>query len=412
MRVIALAIICMFASMASAQVIRDSVTIYFQQGKHKLDSTFHDNQKALDKLERSVLRLEKVEIVGVASPEGSVELNKRLSEKRAKALFNYLSRYGHLSDSLKSYRFIGRDWKGLLQLVRQDPKVPYQQESIRLLEDIVQKVENGVKTKYDLFWRLVSFKKGKPYRYMYYRLFPQLRSSRLTIWFKAIPKKVVPEPNLLTSAAPDLLNPSLNTLPNPFPEAEKDSICRYWSLKTNGLYDLLVVPNIGVEVYLGKNWSVAGNWMYAWWKHDAKHWYWRIYGADISVRKWFGQKATEKPLQGHHIGLYAQALTYDFATGGRGYMGGKPGGSIWDKATFAGGVEYGYSHPITRRLNLDFVIGVGYLQGEYYEYIPQGDCYVWQATKNRKWFGPTKAEVSLVWLLGTGNWNQGKGGSR
>ena len=67
---------------------------------------------------------------------------------------------------------------------------------------------------------------------------------------------------------------------------------------------------------------------------------------------------------------------------------------------------------MARRLNLDFTLGVGYLFGEYQEYIPQDDCYVWQATKYRNWIGPTKAEISLVWLIGKYNYNKGKGGKR
>ena len=76
------------------------------------------------------------------------------------------------------------------------------------------------------------------------------------------------------------------------------------------------------------------------------------------------------------------------------------------------GVEYGYSHPISRRLNLDFTIGIGYLGGTYHEYLPIDDCYVWQFTKKQNWIGPTKAEVSLVWLLGSDNYNKEKGGKR
>lgn len=96
----------------------------------------------------------------------------------------------------------------------------------------------------------------------------------------------------------------------------------YMAVKTNMLYDALLVPNIGVEFCLGKNWSVAGNWMYAWWKSDRKHNYWRIYGGDLEVRRWFGRKASEKPLTGHHVGLYGQIVTYDFELGGKGYLGG------------------------------------------------------------------------------------------
>ena len=128
------------------------------------------------------------------------------------------------------------------------------------------------------------------------------------------------------------------------------------------------------------------------------------------MRKWFGKAANEKPLTGHHLGVYGQVFTFDFEMGGRGYMAGKPGGTIWDKANYAAGVEYGYSLPIARRLNIDFTIGVGYWGGTYYEYKPEDDCYVWQSTKQRHWFGPTKAEVSLVWLIGKGNFNKQKGG--
>lgn len=60
---------------------------------------------------------------------------------------------------------------------------------------------------------------------------------------------------------------------------------------------------------------MAANWMYGWWKTDRQHWYWRAYGGDIAIRKWWGKAAGEKPLTGHHIGIYGQIFTYDFETG-------------------------------------------------------------------------------------------------
>lgn len=92
-------------------------------------------------------------------------------------------------------------------------------------------------------------------------------------------------------------------------------------------------------------------------------------------------------------------------------MGGKPGGTLWEKMNYAVGLEYGYSLPVTRRLNLDFVISVGYWGGEYHKYAPIGDCYVWKETRQRHWFGPTKAEISLVWLIGRDYCNK-KGGAK
>ncbi len=104
-------------------------------------------------------------------------------------------------------------------------------------------------------------------------------------------------------------------------------------------------------------------------------------------------------------------FTYDFQAGRRGYLAGKPGGTLWDRAGYAFGLEYGYSLPVGRRLSIDFAAGVGYMGGKYHEYLTADGCAVWQKTSRRRWFGPTKAEVSLVWTLG-GFGRRGKGGRR
>ncbi len=186
----------------------------------------------------------------------------------------------------------------------------------------------------------------------------------------------------------------------------------YLNLKTNLLYDAALLPSVGAEMYLGKNWSVTANWTYGWWSRNASHRYWRAYGGDLGVRWWFGKEAARKPLTGHHIGLYGGIVTYDFEFGGKGYMGGKPGGTLWERCNRLFGVEYGYTLPLSRRLSMDFTIGVGYLGGTYFEYIPQDSHYVWQSTRRLTWIGPTKAEISLVWQLGHNNYNQKKGGNR
>ena len=390
--------------------IRDSVKIYFRQDYSTLDMSIRDNKAVLDNIigklksdyADSIYRLRKVLVVGGASPEGSIMHNRRLSANRAKRIFNYLESYGELPDSLTVFKFLGRDWQGLVRLVEADPNVPYRKETLAFLRDILRRVEGGEKAADNNVVRLSRFKGGKPYKYMYRVLFPELRASSTYLWYQRVrnPMKLTPLngiPTCITPApAPRLTITTPVVMKKPF----------YMAVKTNMLYDALLVPNVGVEFYLGKDWSLGGNWMYGWWKSDPSHWYWRTYGGDITLRKWFGRAAKEKPLTGHHLGLYAQVQTFDFELGGRGYMGGEPGGDIFDRACFGGGIEYGYSLPIARRLNIDFSAGIGYLGGKYYEYIPIDQCYVWQATKNLHYFGPTKVEVSLVWLVGRGNYNK------
>lgn len=186
----------------------------------------------------------------------------------------------------------------------------------------------------------------------------------------------------------------------------------YMAIKTNMLYDVAAIPNIGAEFYLGKNFSIAANYAHAWWKKDSKNLYWRYYGADASLRWWFGKASRIKPLQGHHIGLNYQILTYDFELGEKGIMAGMPNGNLTDRANHIVALEYGYSLPIARRLNIDFSIGVGYHWGIFEEYTPVDGHNVWQATKRRQYFGPTKLEISLVWLIGCENYNKNKGGKR
>ena len=421
----ALLVVAMAGQVAAQTVheVRDSVKIYFRQGKIDLVPELRDNQKSLDRIADSlrtsytdsVYRLQKILVVGGASPEGSVKLNKWLSENRAGVLFDYLSRYGALPDSLKMTEFLGRDWNGLIRLVQNDPKVPYREETLALLREIADEVQGNATSKSDHLGRIQRLRGGAPYWYMYKNLFPELRASRLYLWYEKVWNPIAPIPQPKT----EIMIPRVDTVFIRDTIIIRDTVyipaqCPpfYMDVRTNMLYNALLVPNIGVEFYLGKDWSVVANWMYGWWKTDRRHWYWRAYGGDIAVRKWFGRAAKEKPLTGHHLGVYGQIFTYDFETGGRGYMGGKPGGTLWDKMNYAAGVEYGYSLPIARRLNIDFTIGVGYWGGTYHEYKPVDDCYVWQCTKQRHWFGPTKAEVSLVWLIGRGNYNKEKGGKR
>lgn len=438
--IILIAFLC-FESYLSAQIkhdvkesqqiydVKDSVKIFFRQGKINLDPTLSGNQWALNRIADtlrsnyadSTYQLRKILVVGAASPEGPPGINRWLSEKRADVLFNHLSQYATLPDSLKSSRFIGPDWMGLLKLAKNDPLLPFREETLSLLSQIAGEAEAGIGTQSNRqgsqqgrirsqLERIRSLRGGIPYQYMYKKYFPSLRASQLFLWYDRVYKPLIPSSMpewkiVKLSVDTTITSDSIHIEPILIEPGQPRKL-HYVALRTNMLYDALLMPNIGCEMYLGKSWSVAANWLYGWWKTDRRHWYWRAYGGDIAMRKWLGKAAEEKPLTGHHIGIYAQIFTYDFEMGGRGYMGGKPGGTIWNKMNHAMGAEYGYSLPIARKLNIDFSLGMGYWGGIYHEYKPRNHYYVWQATKERHWIGPTKLEVSLVWLLGHGNANR------
>ena len=100
--------------LSEAREVRDSVKIYFRQGYSVLDMSIRDNAEVLGRIADSLrwsytdslYTLKSVEVVGGASPEGTIPLNRRLSEKRANVLFDYLSQYGILPDSLTTFTSI------------------------------------------------------------------------------------------------------------------------------------------------------------------------------------------------------------------------------------------------------------------------------------------------------------------
>lgn len=164
-----------------------------------------------------------------------------------------------------------------------------------------------------------------------------------------------------------------------------------WKFKTNLLYDMLAVPNISAEAHLGRNWSLGLGYWYTWWKANPYHRYWRSYGGELDVRKYFGRQASLRPLTGHHLGLESQMGMYDVEFGKRGNM---------SDFSYTIGAEYGYTFPVSRRLSLDLSMAIGYFGGTYKVYDPIDTHYVWKKSLDRNWIGPVKADITLAYHFG------------
>ena len=433
------------------EVKADSAEIHFHKSSSKLDLNLDGNGSRIDTLMRQIRKLtgqdstfvvSTLRVIGSASPEGSEKINRRLSEKRARALFDYFADHITLPESITDFEYLGRNWKGLYTLVEADPSVPYQSEVLDLLQKALTSERLTVHESNHLLYRLKIMRNGVPYSYLYHHLFPALRYSYLYVEYekrihreitqlvlKTIeeeealqndsttfdePAEEISETEKIIINEPEkiIINEPQQRVKNSFEKAPDSPKSFYMDIRTNMLYDLAAVPNIGAEFYLGKNISILADWMYSWWDSNPRHRYWRIYGGDLGIRWWFGNKAHTKPLTGHHLGIYGGVLTFDFEWGGTGYMGGVPGGTLWDRCLINSGIEYGYSLPIAPHLNIDFSLGLGYLGGNYIKYFPFDNEYFREKEFRLNYFGPTKAEVSLIWLIGRGNHNVKKGGEK
>ncbi|MDY3978510.1 MAG: DUF3575 domain-containing protein [Tidjanibacter sp.] len=185
-------------------------------------------------------------------------------------------------------------------------------------------------------------------------------------------------------------------------EGVSPTVRRGFALKTNLLYDAVTAVNIAAEIPLGKRFSVEASWTFPWWL--PKNWSWcnELLWGEVEGRYWLGDRSKRGMLQGHFVGAYFGTGLYDFQfNDDRGNQG----------EFIEAGIGYGYSMPLKCGLNLEFELGLGFMQTDYRSYIHTTKAdgsevlFLYRTSDpNRplQYFGPTKAKVSLVWPI---TWN-------
>ena len=157
----------------------------------------------------------------------------------------------------------------------------------------------------------------------------------------------------------------------------------------------LLVPalNVGIEVPIGNHWSVGADYYYPWvWpKRDNKNCF-ELLSWGVEGRYWFGRNRTVfDRLQGHSLGVYGYMGYYDFERNFHGHQG-----------EFINiGLDYTYAMAVGKKksVHFEFSLGVGYIysQARKYTVIEAGAPLISdKITKNIGFFGPTKANISLV----------------
>lgn len=420
--ILSLAIVVNFCA-AWAWEYTDSVCVYFPKSGDKINTELYDNGKALKEFAARMdsamacdslpTVIKSIRISGAASPEGLSSYNDKLSRRRAESLAEWISSLSLCADSLIQISSIGADWEGLTEKLHTDSAFSGRSEMAEAVKRIDAAGSGHGSTRQ--LWQILP---RNVYNYLQKNTFPPLRIARADVIWERVTVPSQPSVDIANDRALTDSTSTVDQSSDMTVVTDTVAIAPYvpvmdygdgsgrgkmfpFAITTNLLYDAAMIPNLGITVPLGRKWSVEASWMYAWWSRNVRHRYWRVYGGELGVRRWFGSR-NRQLLSGHHVGVYGEMLTYDFEFGGKGYQGGR-----W---TWGAGVSYGYSLPVSSRINIDFTIGFGYLGGEYKKYHPADGCYVWDSTHRLNWFGPTKAEVSLVWYIGS--LKQRKGGER
>ena len=399
-----LLLLSLFALQMRATMKTDTLQtkIYYLQGDSAFNPDLRHNAENLERITDILSRgrVRSINITSSASPEGNTAQNRKLSELRSQTVISLIN----LSSIKPNISSIGTDWNGLVNLLS-DKEVPFSKDLIDIVNNTPEWItERGVVVD-GRKRRLRDLNSGKPWNYMLDNVFPELRVSRIEIVYYPLNDLSVDHAPSEITERPDLKNIKVGDALIGFKtsDGEKRQTQRisHFAVRTNLLYDAVAVPNLGLTAYVGKTWSVSIDGLYADWSDSRHSRFWRIQGAELSVRK---DICLPPPHCTNHwfLEVYLQLCRYNICNGTKGYLSGHSEADFFSSPTFGAGIGGGYSIRLSDRLSLDLSIGVGYLTGHYQTYKVDDYHLVWQSTRLRRYFGLTKAGISLVWFFGKG----------
>ena len=396
-----LAIFGFTCAQANAQEARDTLEVHFRVGNSNLDLNFADNKREIDQFVQYInanyanvpAQYLKLDVYSGASPEGPIEINRRLGEERGLALKQaLLDRLGWLNGRIAVINQ-GARWGGLYKMIDESNE-PWKYDVLKIIqeepsEDTWARDEREAK--------LRKLDRGRVWNVLNTKYLPTLRSSG-----SAVIAKVVNMKDTL------VIRDTVFYIPEPCaPYVEPVYQNHVWAVKTNLLMWGFITPNIQVERSLGKTnrWSIEGEFFCPWftWSHNAHAHQFLNWG--LELRYWLGNRAKHHRLDGWHIGPAVAIGYYDFEwKHSEGYQG-----------------EYlnvycniGYQHRFGRHKQwaIDGGIGFGYIPTKYRHYLgssqfPVGheeeydDHLMWQDTGWKHIIGATHANLTIAYLFGT-----------
>lgn len=412
-----------------------------------VDTLFDGNADALSELDSlfsSVLESNgaryRIEVMSSASPKGGEDRNMRLCKSRsAKTVALMSERYPQLDSTNTTWTVsnIGEDWDRLTGMVM-NSNIADKEKVLEIMAGPYYRYGSGGVILGGRKEDLMVFNKGKAWFEMLDSFFPELCSTAINInisysdasepdaaapAFEAAPveetvpvEEAAPVAVIVEVSDSDLIVPiavesvwvapiRIEPLEQPVKE-EPASVLPYehsWkvnpkniALKTNVLFDAASALNIGVEMPIGDRVSVVANYYFPWWQIQSKDITIECIAGTLEGKWWFGDRSRLGLLEGFNAGIYTGAGYYDLQWGN----------GLQGEFFIMGGASAGYAHEIARNLHLEYNLGVGYLKTDYRPYSPVsntefGDIkvrkYPW-SVRRQIWLGPTKLEVSLVWM--------------
>ena len=344
----------------------------------------------------------------MASPDGNTTENIRLSDERAENVRAYLCNSLGLSPFIVHVTSDGENWKDLATAVAALPadECPWKDRALAIIREKPLWDINGEQVEDRRKILLRRLNGGAAWSYLTQNVFPKMRTTYGDAMFvvsipvekSAALKEIVEVQTVQT--VHDTVVVEKKVYFDPFLEGKVDRRFKtrlvgkkfLFAIRTN----LLAVPmaNLGVELPFGTNVSLGLDIYYPWIQRNKYHkdcTEMIAYGMD--VRYWLGSDRfpDKARLLGHSFGLYGAGGHYDFERDWTGHQG----------TFFNIGVDWMYAFPLFHgRMHMEIELGLGMIFSKaqpYDVFEPYGDGFRRPGEmKIVRWYGPTKAQLSLV----------------
>ena len=155
------------------------------------------------------------------------------------------------------------------------------------------------------------------------------------------------------------------------------------SLRANLLRWATLTPDLGLEWRFCPSWGIAVNGSWTSWSWNDKDRRYALWEVVPEVRYYMGEK------KAWYLGAMFKTGQFNYKFSEAGKQGDLMGG----------GITAGYQLRLNKALDLDFNLGLGYLNADFEKYEVIDGVRVRRGNETKDWCGPINAGVTLVWKL-------------
>lgn len=167
------------------------------------------------------------------------------------------------------------------------------------------------------------------------------------------------------------------------PSETKITNDHHLSLRANLLRWATLTPDLGLEWRICPSWGIAVNGSWTSWSWSDKDRRYALLEVAPEVRYYMGEK------KAWYLGAMFKTGQFNYKLSETGKQGDLMGG----------GITAGYQLRLNKALDLDFNLGLGYLNVDFEKYEVIDGVRVRRGNETKDWYGPINAGVTLVWKL-------------